>query len=380
MELSEGEYETFQVPDITQEQIRLLQSRLNSTVWPNELENVHDWSYGAPTWAVRPLVEEWANEFNWNEFLNELGQWQHYRMKIDDLLIHYVHEPSSKSDAIPIVLVHGWPSTFYEFHKIIDSLRDGTENNQAFHVVVPSLPGYGFSQAPKEKGFGVNKIASIINRLMTNLGYDKYLYHGGDWGAIIGKQVATQYTKNCKAFHTTMPLIPPALPTLNNLVFHPIALIKSFACLAFGLNRIYGSSKDEYKEFSFGNAEVDSDAGYRAIQGTRPYTLSYGLTDSPVGLLSWLLEKYHNWTHHPKDKDKVSLPGTISSKEFLTQISIYWMSNTISSSIRLYYESFNQNEHNTSFASPVNIPLGVSVFASELAKVCFFWIITIFLT
>lgn len=231
---------------------------------------------------------------------------------------------------------------------------------------------------------------------MFHLSKTKIVYHGGDWGAIVGKQVATQYTKNCKAFHTTMPLIPPALPTLNNLVFHPIALIKSFACFAFGLNRIYGSSKDEYKEFSFGNAEVDDDAGYRAIQATRPYTLSYGLTDSPVGLLckflppqkknyalftlfvkkkkkkAWLLEKYHDWTHHPKDKDKVSLPGTISSKEFLTQISIYWMSNTISSSIRLYYESFNQNEHHTAFASPVNIPLGVSVFASELAKVRFF--------
>ncbi|KAG1467175.1 hypothetical protein G6F56_004556 [Rhizopus delemar] len=171
-----------------------------------------------------------------------------------------------------------------------------------------------------------------------------------------------------------MPLIPPALPTLNNLVFHPIALIKSFACFAFGLNRIYGSSKDEYKEFSFGNAEVDDDAGYRAIQATRPYTLSYGLTDSPVGLLSCLMEKYHDWKHNPKDKDKVSLPGTISSKEFLTQISIYWMSNTISSSIRLYYESFNQNEHHTAFASPVNIPLGVSVFASELAKLPKEWL------
>lgn len=193
-ELAEGKYEPYEIPQLSQSRLEILREKINSTVWPNELEKDYDWDYGAPTWAVKPLVEKWGKNFDWNEFKEEIGQWNHYQMKIDGLLVHYIHERSQQPDAIPIVLLHGWPSTFYEFHKIIKPLRDGAGRNQVidnmvqsyslnsthhkkkkgFHVIVPSLPGFGFSEAPKEKGYGVTKMASIINTLMVNLGYDKY--------------------------------------------------------------------------------------------------------------------------------------------------------------------------------------------------------------
>lgn len=128
--MREGEYEKFEVPDVTKAQIDQLQAKLNSVVWPNELEENYGWSYGAPTWAVKPLVEEWAHSFDWQEFKTTINRWHHYRMKIDDLLVHFIHEPSSNPDAIPIVLLHGWPSTFYEFYKLIEPLRDGSNNGQ----------------------------------------------------------------------------------------------------------------------------------------------------------------------------------------------------------------------------------------------------------
>lgn len=168
--LSEGEFQVFEIPEFSDK--KTLQEKIQGIVWPNELEQDYGWSLGAPTWAVKPLVQTWSDTFDWDEPRAEMNRWHHYRMKIDGLLIHYVHERSSRQDAIPIVLLHGWPSTFYEFHKLIDPLRDGTD--QAFHVIVPSLPGFGFSEAPKVKGYGVEKIAGMINQLMIHLGYDKY--------------------------------------------------------------------------------------------------------------------------------------------------------------------------------------------------------------
>ncbi|CAO3658736.1 unnamed protein product [Rhizopus microsporus] len=368
--MREGEYEKFEVPDVTKAQIDQLQAKLNSVVWPNELEENYGWSYGAPTWAVKPLVEEWAHSFDWQEFKTTINRWHHYRMKIDDLLVHFIHEPSSNPDAIPIVLLHGWPSTFYEFYKLIEPLRDGANNGQSFHVVVPSLPGYGYSEAPKVKGYGVKKMASIINRLMINLGYDKYLHHGGDWGGIIGRQIALKHNNHCAAFHTNLPMALPTLPTPRNLLFHPWKVIKFLLSIILGFKLMYGKGKVNLGGATFANAERNYDCGYRSIQGTKPYTLAYGLSDSPVGLLGWMLEKYHDWTCHPAERrDTEALPPTISSKEFLTQVSIYWITNTMSSSIRIYYECLHQNELRYLVPPRIKIPMGVSAFDHDVFKV-----------
>ncbi|KAI8987763.1 Alpha/Beta hydrolase protein [Mycotypha africana] len=375
--LGEGRSEVFYIPDFTLEQKRVLFEKINNTIWPNELEKIYGWSLGAPTWAVKPLVEQWVNTYNWEATKTELDRWHHYRIQIEGLKLHYIHEESTQTNAIPIVLLHGWPSTFYEFHKLIEPLRDGANQGQPFHVVVPSLPGFGFSEAPKEKGYGVEKVAKMINALMVHLGYEKYMYHGGDWGAIIGKWIATRHNANCKAYHTNLPMSIPPLPTLRNLIFHPLKVAKFLTSLVLGFDAVYGVGKTVIGGATFANAELNKECGYRAIQGTKPYTLAFGLTDSPVGLLGWMLEKYHDWSYLPDDvRAAQALPDTISSKEFLTQVTIYWLTNTMSSSIRLYYECLHQKEMLKVVLPRVKIPVAVCAFAHDIFKMPKEWLET----
>ncbi|KAI9254222.1 Alpha/Beta hydrolase protein [Sporodiniella umbellata] len=369
-EVAEGESRVFEIPEISPIQIDALKERVKTTIWPNELEKEYGWDYGAPTWAVQPLLEEWGTSFDWDELRQDLGQWKHYQMKVEGLMMHYIHEPSDHPDAIPLVLLHGWPSTFYEFHKLIKPLRDGAGKSQSFHVIVPSLPGFGFSEAPKEKGYGAIKMASMINRLLVNLGYDRYVYHGGDWGAIIGKRIAAHHNNNCKALHATMPVPIVSIPTVTKILLNPFKMVKIFASLVLGFDRVYGAGRVDLAGATFANAERNTACGYRAIQGTRPYTLAYGLTDSPVGLLAWMLEKYHEWTFHlPEKQHSEALPQTIQSKEFLTQVSIYWMTNSMSSSIRIYYEVLHQKEMIPLVLSRTKVPVAISSFASEISQI-----------
>ncbi|KAI8985381.1 Alpha/Beta hydrolase protein [Pilobolus umbonatus] len=373
--LSEGQSEPFTVPHFTPDQQRQLKEKTKDIIWPNELEQDNGWDYGAPTWAVKPLLNEWVNEFNWEDTYTEINRWHHYRMKIDGLLMHYIHEPSTHPQAIPLVLLHGWPSTFYEFHHLITPLSQGGVDKQAFHVIVPSLPGFGFSEAPKEKGYGIKRIGKMINDLMVHLGYKNYMYHGSDWGAIIGRHIAVNYTENCKAFHTNMPITLPVLPTPRNILFHPFKVVKFLSSLIVGYDRVYSPGTTSLSKATFANVDRNFEAGYRAIQGTKPYTLAYGLSDSPVGLLAWMLEKYHEWTYHPADiKAKEGLPQTLSSKDFLSQLTLYWMTNTMSSSIRIYYEVLHKNEMVGVVLPRVKIPVAVCAFAHEIMRVPQDWI------
>ncbi|KAI8390282.1 Alpha/Beta hydrolase protein [Blakeslea trispora] len=369
--LNEGEIESFEIPSLSHELKQQLQSKVQDTAWPHEFEKDYNWSLGAPTSAVKPMAEEWAYSFDWEKPRQEMNRWHHYRMKIDGLLVHYVHERSTQDEnAIPIILVHGWPSTFYMYHKMIDYLRDGHNGKQSFHVIVPSLPGFGFSDAPKEKGCGIRKMASMLNKLMVNLGYERYLYHGGDWGSIIGLTIATNYNQNCKAYHTNFPLLTPPLPSLNNIISRPTSVLKFLGGMALGFDRVYGPNKVTFGSRYFACVDEDIESGYRAIQGSRPYTLSFALTDSPVGLLAWLLEKFHQWTYHPTDKkDTQALPETVNNEEFLTELTIYYMTNTISSSVRIYYEFLQQKEGKDIMSKPLTVPYAVSAFAHELMKV-----------
>ncbi|KAI8366048.1 Alpha/Beta hydrolase protein [Radiomyces spectabilis] len=388
------EFKPFTVPSFTPEQQQALHSKLDAAIFPNELEQDVGWSYGAPTWAVQNMIKEWLN-YDFEEARKEMNQWHHYRTQIDGLKIHFVHEPSPQPDAIPILLLHGWPSSFYEFHKIIAPLRDGDDGNQdtettwdetrkssfsrlqAFHVVVPSLPGFGFSEAPKKPGYGVAKMAYIVNQLMIKLGYTRYVLHGGDWGAIIGKWIATRYSDHCRAFHTNLPFSLPPLPTPRNLIFYPFKIAKFFGSLVLGFDRVYGQGKTKLGGATFANAEWNYDCGYRAIQGTRPYTLAFGLTDSPIGLLAWLLEKYHEWTYHlPEKQDTEALPETITPHEFLTQVTLYWMTNTISSSIRIYYECLHQKEIFKVVFPRVKVPVAVCAFAHDISRLPRDWLET----
>ncbi|KAI9259634.1 Alpha/Beta hydrolase protein [Phascolomyces articulosus] len=368
--------EPFEVPSISPERLALLKEKLKNAEYPNELEKDVGWTYGAPRWAVEPLVKAWLNDYNWETARAEMNRWHHYHVTIQGLRVHFIHEPSKSPDAIPLLLLNGWPSNFYEYHKVIEPLRDGANGGQAFHVVIPSLPGYGFSEAPKLTGHNVSKNGEIIHELMTAIGYNEYVTHGSDWGSMIGKWIAQERSAHCKAYHTVMPLCLPPLPTPTHLFSHPLKVLKFLASISLGFDTVYGKGHVRLKGRSFADVENDREAGYRGIQGTRPYTLAFGLTDSPVGLLAWMLEKFHNWTFHPSgSRDTVALPETISVDEFLTQVTIYWLTNTMSSSTRLYYEAFHDEKGMKDMMwNPVKIPTGVAYYPGEITKLAKEWL------
>lgn len=200
--------------------------------------------------------------------------------------------------------------------------------------------------------------------------YNIKVMHGGDWGAIIGKWIATHHKENCAAFHTVLPFVLPPLPTPRNILFYPFKIAKFLGSLALGFDRVYGKNRTVLNWATFANAELYYGCGYRAIQGTRPYTLAYGLSDSPLGMMAWMLEKYHEWTYHPPERqDTEALPATITPEEFLTQVSIYWLTNTMSSSIRIYYECLHQHEMIKVTLPRVQVPVAYCSFAHDIARV-----------
>ncbi|KAI8138164.1 Alpha/Beta hydrolase protein [Fennellomyces sp. T-0311] len=365
--------EPFEIPSIPEERLADLKHKLRKAQYPNELEADVGWQYGAPRWAVEPLVQAWLNHYDWEKARAEMNKWHHYHVTIQGLKVHCVHEPSTKPNAIPLLLMNGWPSTFYEYHKVIAALRDGEGDAQAFHVVIPSLPGYGFSEPPKLPGHNIQKNGEIMDELMTTLGYSEYVIHGSDLGGAIAKWLVVNRKDHCKGHHTVFPMVIPPIPTPSNLFYHPFKVGKFLASMILGNNMVYG---DNVKMMGRSFVDVDSnhELGYCAIQSTRPYTLAYGLSDSPVGLLSWILEKYHNWTFHaPGKKDTEALPESITTDEFLTQITIYWLTNSLSSSIRFYYEMFQEDMKEVAMAY-IDVPFAVTSFPAELAKLPREWI------
>ncbi|KAI9253777.1 Alpha/Beta hydrolase protein [Phascolomyces articulosus] len=368
--------EPFEIPSIPPERLALLNEKLKNAEYPNELETGVGWKYGAPRWAVEPLVQAWLKDYDWEKARNEMNRLHHYHATIDGLRIHFIHEPSNKPDAIPLLLMNGWPSNFYEFHKVIQPLRDGGNGNeQVFHVVIPSLPGYGFSEAPKIPGYGIAKYGEMMNELMITIGYKQYLLAGSDWGSIIGNWMARHCSENCKGFHNVMPLCLPPTPTITPSLLwsHPVIVAKYLASIVIGTETVYGKGT-EAEELAFADLTNDPESGYRAIQGTRPYTLSFGLTDSPVGLLAWMLEKFHNWSDHGGRQEVDALPDTISTSEFLTLVTIYWMTNSMPSSTRLYYEAFHEDSKMSTVMGRVRIPTAIIQFPAELAKFPRDWI------
>ncbi|KAH8553733.1 Alpha/Beta hydrolase protein [Umbelopsis sp. PMI_123] len=367
--------EPFEIPPLTEEHKEILNDRLKSVIWPQELDKSQNvgWSYGAPSWAVKQVVDHWLNKFDWERERAQLNTFHHYKMNVNGFKMHLIHEPSKQANAKPLVLIHGWPGSFVEFRKVIAPLRDGADGKQAFHVVVVSLPGFGFSDPPTQKGFGLAQTAKTINQVMVNLGYNKYIAQGGDWGSLIGRFLAINHSKNCRGYHTNMPIPSPPLPTPTNLIVRPLSVLRMFGSALTGFNYFYPEKPKVLMGTGFANATWDSDAGYRAIQATRPYTLSFGLTDSPVGLMAWILEKFHVWTYHEGSSDEADLPSTISYDEFLTNVMVYWMTNTISSSTRIYYEYFNLNEGKIN-TKKIGIPTAAAVFQNEIIKVPEDWL------
>ncbi|TWT01651.1 alpha/beta fold hydrolase [Reyranella sp. CPCC 100927] len=313
-----------------------LKRRLDQVRWP-EHETVTDWSQGVPLARLRALVEHWRTTYDWRRCeaaLNGLGQ---YKTLIDGLDIHFLHVRSPHANALPIILTHGWPGSVIEFLKAIPLLTNPTAHGgraeDAFHVVVPSLPGFGFSGKPAERGWNAERIARAWAELMRRLGYSRYVAQGGDWGAFVTTALALQRPAGLAAIHLNMPLVlPQPLPTT-------------------------GSSPVETRAIAELTRFLQDGAGYFQIQATRPQTIGYALVDSPVGLAAWIYEKFHAWTDNKGDPETA-----LTRDEMLDDITLYWLTETAASSARIYFEQAATGI----FGVVVDFPVGCSVFPREI--------------
>ncbi len=322
---------------VTDAELDDLLHRLTRTRWP-EAECVDDWSQGIPLAYTRELAEYWAEGYDWRAREAELNRFPQFVTAIDDLDIHFIHQRSPHEDAFPLVITHGWPGSIVEFQKIIAPLTDPTSHGgraeDAFHVVCPSLPGYGFSGKPTTTGWGVERIATAWDTLMGRLGYERYGAQGGDWGAAVTTQIGRNVGRCC-AIHTNMPIGQPTTESMQN------------------------PTEDDQAAFAAMKHYRKWEAGYSKQQSTRPQTLGYGLVDSPVAQMAWIVEKFWSWSDcdgHPEN--------VFSRDELLDNVMLYWLTGTGASSARLYWESFGAFGKR----EPVSLPTGVADFPKEIMR------------
>ena len=258
-----------------------LQQRLALTRLPDQLNGV-SWEYGTDLEYMRELLRYWQQDFDWRSQEAELNQFDHFKTYVDDLQLHFIHQKSANPDAIPLLLVHGWPGSISEFTKILGPLTDpeshGGNAADSFHVIAPSLPGFGFSGIPSESGYSPERMALILAALMEKLGYERYALAGGDWGAIINRHLANHYPERLIGLHSNMLLASAPQDE---------ALLASTDATEAAMQ----ATRREY---------MQNEVGYQQIQGTKPQTLGYGLNDSPAGLAAWIVEKFHGWADLPQ--------------------------------------------------------------------------------
>lgn len=318
-----------------------LKARLARTRFPSEIDD-SGWDYGANLAYVRDLVAYWRTTFDWREQERRLNRLPQFTTTIDGLPIHFVHQRSSNPNAIPLVLIHGWPGSFFEFTKVIGPLtepaRFGGSAADAFHVVALSLPGYGFSGKPRTPGYGPARIARVVAQLMARLGYRRYGAQGGDWGASIVRQLGLIDRDHLIGLHSNMCLAsaPP------------------------GPNPNAGVPEAELKRVQDAQARSANELGYFQIQSTRPMTLGYGLNDSPAGLAAWIVEKFRAWSDSDGQVEK-----TFTKDELLTNIMIYWVTESAPSSVRIYFE----NRLDAGLQGRVEVPFACARFPRELFAV-----------
>jgi len=314
-----------------------LKKKLANARWPDK-EPVTDWSQGVPLAKAQSLVEYWRTRYDWRLVEGTLNGLPQFRAQIDGLGIHFIHVRSKHESALPIILTHGWPGSVLEFLQVIEPLVDPTAHggkaDEAFHVVIPSLPGFGFSDKPTQPGWRLPRIADAWAALMARLGYSHYVAQGGDFGAGVSSWMAKQRPSGLAAIHLNLPILfPPPPPPPGGYTAAEQAALSQLGKYA-------------------------SDAsGYASIQGTRPQTLGYGLADSPVGQAMWIYEKFQAWSDNKGDPAEA-----ISVDRMLDDITLYWLTDTAASSARLYYESFAKD-----FARmPLELPVAVSIFKGDV--------------
>jgi len=330
--------------DIPVEQLTDLKLRLAMTRMP-DAETPGDWSQGVPLAYMIEVKDYWEKSYHWPDRQALLNRWPGFKTTLSDVDIHFLHIQSKHDQARPLLMTHGWPGSIVEFQKVIEALTDpvahGGTAEQAFHLVCPSLPGFGFSGQPTQPGWGIEKIAEAWDELMLRLGYPQYLAQGGDWGAIVTTAIGVQNLGHCQGIHVTMPIVTPNPETMDDLTD---AERDSLAAMQFYQNH---------------------DSGYSKQQSTRPQTLGYGLADSPMGQAAWILEKFYQWM------DCDGLPqNVVSLDELLDNVMLYWLPNAGASSARIYWESFGSS---TLSSLPVTVPSAISIFPKEIFKTSERW-------
>ena len=328
--------------DIADQELQDLKARLANTRWP-EKETPDDWSQGIPLAYVREVAEYWLNAYDWRRGEARINTFDQFKTTIENVDIHFLHVRSPHENALPLVMTHGWPGSIMEFLKVIGPLtrpdEHGGDAGDAFHVVCPALPGYGFSGKPAVIGWGVEKIADAWAVLMARLGYDRYVAQGGDWGALVTVNIGPRDPEHCAAIHLNMVIATPDPDTMGDLTPAEQQALEGMAY---------------YRDW---------DSGYSKQQSTRPQTLGYGLVDSPVGQMAWIFEKFWRWTDcdgHPEN--------ALTRDEMLDNVMLYWLTRSGASSARLYWESFG-NPRDGEIATPT----GCSVFPKEIFRASRRW-------
>ena len=333
--------------EVPQSDLDDLYRRLDGTRWPDEIAGV-GWERGVPLEYLKELAEHWRTSYNWRAAEARLNQYQQFVTEIDGTNVHFLHIRSAESGALPLVLTHGWPGTVAEFLDVIGPLTDpvahGGSPADAFHLVIPSIPGYAFSGPTGQVGWDTARVANAWKELMSQLGYDWYAVQGGDWGMPISLRLGLADPEHVVGVHLNMCVtFPPPDP----------------AAMA-------GLDEADLGRLEFTGRFMQDGTGWQRIQSTRPQTLAYALTDSPVGQLAWIAEKYKEWT------DSAKVPeDAVSRDHLLTAVSVYWLTATAGSSAQLYYESSHMDaDFVRTWAGPwpLTMPVGVASFPKDAVR------------
>jgi pimeloyl-ACP methyl ester carboxylesterase len=314
-----------------------LRERLGRARWPDEIAG-SGWAYGANRDYLQHLCTHWGHGFDWKEQEEQLNTFHHFRADIDGFGLHFIHEKGKGSHSIPILLIHGYPDSFVRFIKLIPLLTQPGRDGLSFDVIVPSIPGYGFSDKPVGPGMNAARVADLFARLMKeDLGYPAFIAHGGDWGSSISAQLALRFPHLLLGLHLT------DVPARNLVNWKE-------------LRNLSGVEKD-YLET--GRQWYNAEGAYGMLQGTKPQTLAYAVNDSPVGLAAWIIEKFYAWTDHRGD-----LEAVYTMDELLTNLTIYWVTQTAGSAFRIYYESM---QHPPKMANgKIGTPAGFCIGPKDL--------------
>lgn len=354
------------------EQIEDLYRRIDQTRPVPSLED-SQFNYGFNSHYLQKVVSYWRNDFDWRRQVENINRYPHFKTKIEGIDVHYVHvKPRNLpegTNAIPLIMVHGWPGSFYEFYGMIPLLTEpSSPEDLAFEVICPSIPGYGFSEAPHKKGFDSVCAARVFHKLMNRLGFQQFYAHGGDWGWLVTTNMAQLEPKIVKGLHVNFaPPDKPSLPMVLSILLGK-RFPKLFGFTDHDIRRIYPCMQNML-------VEPVKETGYMHIQATKPDTVGRGLNDSPVGLAAYILEKFSTWTDHDfRNLDDGGLTRKFSLDDLLTNVMIYWTSGCIISSMRFYKENFAKGLDQPHSKIAVYVPTGFASFPNELMHSPKLWV------